>query len=291
MSPSNTKPKRQRAPGKDVAVQSAPATAVAQPGTLLTPVQQADAFMVFLERAAADPAIDVGKMKEILGMKKEVLIEQRIASFNRDFMAARMEMPRVKKDGNLEYPVDKTKPDGPKRKISGYAKYETIDKAIRPVEIYHGFSRSFSTAPRQGEGGGIIVTCHLLHKDGHHIEAAIPVPLDTSGGKNNLQGYGSSFSYGKRYTTTMVWDIITDGEDDDGNAAFAEAPIDDAQFKAFQELIEENGVDVAKFCAFLKVESLRAIPNKLYPKAMADLKANIAKRKEKEAAAKQGGQE
>lgn len=286
MSASNTKPKKGNAlpPAKADTVPAIP-----QPQTILTPVQQADAFMVFLERAASDPTIDVSKMQALLDMKKEVLTEQRQAAFNADFMAARMEMPRVKKDGSVEYPVDKNKPDGPKKKAFDFAKYETIDKAIRGIEIKYGFSRSFTTTTRQGDGGGLIVTCRLLHKDGHFQEASIPVPLDTSGGKNNLQGYGSSFSYGKRYTTTMCWDIITEGEDDDGNAAFAAMPIDDAQFKAFQDLIDENGVDVAKFCAHLKVESLRAIPNSLYPKAMADLKANIAKKKEREAAAKTGG--
>lgn len=265
----------------------------AAPAKPLTPVQQADAFMAFLERAAADPAVDVGKMKELLGMKKEILTEQRIAAFNADFMAARMHMPRVKKDGTVEYPVDKTKPDGPKKKAFDFAKYETIDKAIRPIEIEYGFSRSFTSAPRQGDGGGIIVTCRLLHKDGHAVEAAIPVPLDSSGGKNNLQGYGSSFSYGKRYTTTMVWDIITEGEDDDGNAAFAAAPIDDVQFKAMQDLIDEWKIDTAKFCAHLGVESLRAIPNKMYPKAMNDLKDAVAQRKKKlaqETQKQQGGQ-
>lgn len=251
------------------------------------PEAEAAAFIALIERAARDKDIDVGKMQALLAMKKEILTEQRIAAFNRDFMQARMEMPRIKKDGSVEYPVDKTKPDGPKKKAFDFAKYETIDKELRPIEIKHGFSRSFTTETRAA-GGGIIVHCTLLHKDGHSKTASIPVPLDNSGGKNDLQGYGSSFSYGKRYTTTMIWDIVTEGEDDDGNAAFAGAPIDDAQFAALQAVIDAHGIDTAKFCAHMKVESLRAITNKQYPKAMADLKAAAAKRKEAAAKTEKG---
>lgn len=256
----------------------------------LTPSQEADQFIAFIERAVKDPAVDVGKMQAILNMKRDILSEQRMAAFNRDFMQARMEMPRIKRDGTVEYPVDKNKPDGPKKKAFDFAKYETIDKELRPIEIKHGFSRSFTTETRAA-GGGIIVQCTLLHKDGHSKTASIPVPLDNSGGKNDLQGYGSSFSYGKRYTTTMIWDIVTEGEDDDGNAAFAGAPIDDAQFAALQAVIEEHGIDTAKFCAHMKVESLRAITNKQYPKAMADLKDAGRKRKEAQAKADKGGQQ
>lgn len=245
-----------------------------------TPTDEAGQFMVLLERAASDPAVDVGKMRELLNLKREIITEQRQAAFNRDFMAARQEMPRITKDGSVSYPVDKTKPEGPKKEAFKFARYETIDAAVRPIEEKYGFSRSFTSSPRTGDGGGIVVRCTLLHREGHSIAAEIPVPLDSSGGKNNLQGYGSSFSYGKRYTTTMIWDLVTEGEDDDGTSAFAAATIDDVQLQAFQNLIDENNVDVQKFCAHLKVGCLADITNKMYPKAMADLKDGIKKRKE-----------
>lgn len=295
MSQSNTETKEKKKPGRKPRPAGLPAVAGQEQAAPLAvpsgPESEAAAFVALIERAARDKEIDVGKMQALLSMKKEVLTEQRIAAFNRDFMAAKMEMPRIKKDGTVEYPVDKNKPDGPKKKAFDFAKYETIDKELRPIEMKYGFSRSFTTEARQ-QGGGIIVYCTLLHKDGHSKTASIPVPLDNSGGKNDLQGYGSSFSYGKRYTTTMAWDIVTEGEDDDGNAAFAGAPIDDAQFAALQAVIDENGIDTARFCAHMKVESLRAITNKQYPKAMADLKDAAKKRKEAaNKTAKEGAQQ
>lgn len=290
MSQSNTeekKPARKGRPPKAAqAVTVAQAAAPALPAAM-TPSEEAGAFMALLERAARDPSIDVEKMRALLGMKKEVLEEQRKAAFNTAYMLARLEIPRVRKDGSVEYAEDKNNPNGPKKKAFNYAKYEDIDKAIRPIEQKYGFARIFTTTPRGEQGGGCVVHCQLLHRDGFYKEAEIAVALDTSGGKNNIQAMGSSFSYGKRYTTEMLWDIVKEGADDDGNAAFMDAPIDDVQFEAFQKIIDENGVDAAKFCAHLKVDSIRAITNKIYPKAMSDLREHVKKKKEAAARAAQ----
>lgn len=279
MSESNTENKqRGRKPRQAVAVVSPGAI---NPIAAMTPSEEAAAFMNLLERAAKDPSIDVEKMRALLGLKKDILEEQRKAAFNTAYMQARLEMPRVRKDGSVEYAEDKNNPNGPKKKAFNYAKYEDIDRAIRPIEQKYGFARIFTTKPRGEAGGGCVVHCQLLHSEGYFKEAEIAVALDTSGGKNNIQAMGSSFSYGKRYTTEMLWDIVKEGADDDGNAAYMDATIDDVQFSAFQKLIDENSVDVVAFCAHLKVESVRAITNKLYPKAMADLKGYIEKKKAK----------
>lgn len=281
MSQSNTKPSKSRKKQEVVVNKTAIAVNNPPPAVNLpqTPTDEATAFIQLLDRAARDKDVDVGKMKELLAMKKEILAEQRLAAFNRDFLNAKSEMPRIKKDGSVEYPVNKNEPDGPKKKAFNFAKYETIDREIRPIEEKYGFSRSFTTTQRIGDGGGIVVTCELLHREGHFKRAEIPVPLDSSGGKNNLQGYGSAFSYGKRYTTTMVWDLITENEDDDATT-YLNAYIDEIQFKAIQELIEDNDVDIVKFCKHIKVNSLKEILYKDYPKAMHDLRAGIKKRKE-----------
>lgn len=232
-----------------------------------------DPFLTFLRDMATSKDVDVTKMQAILDMKERQQNREAEQKFNRDYTLAKMEMPRVKKDGSVEYD-DKDKKDGSKKKAFNFARYEDIDKAIRPTELKYGFSRIFTTGPRSEAGGGVIVYCTLLHKDGHSIKAEIPVALDTSGGKNNIQAMGSSFSYGKRYTTEMIWDIVKEGADDDGQS-YDLFPIDDAQFEAIQELIAESQTDTAAFCKHLKVDSLRAISNKQYPKAIQDLKAKI----------------
>lgn len=170
----------------------------------------------FVAQAVKDPAIDVTKLEALLRMQREIVADDAKAQFNEAFLSLQKRLPRIKKTGVLEYPVDKNKPDGPKKKIANFAKWEDIDEAIRPILDEEGFALSFNTAPRAGEGGGLLVTAILRHRAGYSQETTIPVPLDTSGGKNNLQGYGSTLSYGKRYAATAALNIITEGEDDDG---------------------------------------------------------------------------
>ena len=91
-------------------------------------------------------------------------------------------------------PWTKTSLTGQKRKAFKFATYENIDRVIRPYLQAEGFSLSFTTAPRTADGGGAIVSGTLSHKSGHSRSASISVALDSSGGKNNIQAIGSSFS-------------------------------------------------------------------------------------------------
>lgn len=243
-----------------------------------TAQDQAVQVMDLIKEATFNKEIDVSKMQALLDIKERIIKSQAEAEFNMDYLEAKLQMPRITKDGRVAY----EQKDGTLKETFQYAKYETIDKAIRPVEQKFGFSRSFTTEERVN-GGGVIVHCELLHKGGHKKVASIPIPLENSGGKNNVQGMGSSFSYGKRYTTEMLWDIVKDGADTDGNVS--DVPIDDVQFEELQRLIQESNTDAKAFCSYLKVESLRAITNKQYPKAVMDLKSKIAKSKKKDSAA------
>lgn len=157
--------------------------------------------------AASDPSVDVAKMRELLGLQKELMAMQAEQQFNEAFHRLSFDMPRIKKGGAVEY----------KGKIAfHFATWEGIDTIIRPLLQREGFTLSFDSVQRQGDGGGLLVTGTLSHVGGHKRTASIPVPLDSSGGKNAIQGYGSALSYGRRYTTTALLNIVTEGEDDDG---------------------------------------------------------------------------
>lgn len=169
---------------------------------------------------AKDPAVDVQKLQALLSMQEHMEERQeqrdRVAAFNRDFDAMRCRLPKIKRDGTLEYAEDKKNPNGPMRQISKFPKWETIMDGINPLMQEYGFRLSWDTVPRQGDGGGLICTGRLTHRMGHFEVSSIPLPLDTSGGKNNLQGYGSTTSYGQRYTTKNLLNLVYEGEDDDG---------------------------------------------------------------------------
>lgn len=175
-----------------------------QSGAVVLPVERVLSAVI---AAASDPSVDVAKMRELLGLQKELMAMQAEQQFNEAFHRLQMEMPRIKKSGAVEYKG---------KEAFKFATWEAIDAAIRPLLQREGFVLSFDTAPRLGDGGGIIVTGTLSHIGGHRRTASIPLALDGSGGKNSIQGMGSTFSYGKRYTATALLNIVTESEDDDG---------------------------------------------------------------------------
>jgi hypothetical protein len=100
-------------------------------------------------------------------------------------------------------------------------------------------------------------------------------PLDTSGGKNNVQAVGSTNSYLRRYIAANIFNIVVVGDDDDGTGG----TIDEAQAAAIRKLLQETGSDQTKFLKYLKAPTIEEIPYRSYPKAMSALEEKRAKEK------------
>lgn len=231
---------------------------------------QAQSLLPAIIALAKDQDVDVGKLEALLKMQERMEARQAEAEFNAAFTRLSAQMPRIKKNGEIRHPVEKGKPEGPSRKISSYARFEDIDAAIRDLLRNEGFAVSFETQQRQGDGGGLIVTATLLHAAGHSRSASIPVPLDTSGAKNNIQGYGSALSYGRRYSLCAVLNIVTEGDDDDGVRGGMEY-IDDDKVRQINDLIREAGADSRRFLQYMGVEQVPDIPVSDFPRAIAQL--------------------
>jgi hypothetical protein len=223
-----------------------------------------------------DGGVDVTKLEALLQMQERLEARQAQAEFNAAFARVSAQMPRIKKTGEILHPVNKNQPDGPKRKISNYAKLEDIDAAIRPILDAEGFALSFDTEQRIGDGGGLIVTATLLHTAGHSRSASIPVPLDTSGAKNNIQGYGSALSYGRRYALCAVLNIVTEGEDDDGQRGGMEF-IDAQAVKQLNDLLIKTNSNFDAFCEVMEVRGLTEITVENYPRAVNAVMAKLVK--------------
>lgn len=182
--------------------------------------------MEVIRELAVDERVNVETLAGLIQLKERE--EARIAEreFNRDFAAAMSEMPTIGKLG--------TKDMGDKGKIP-YARYEDIDRAIRPIEARHGFARSFRTSP--GEGG-ILLTLVLTHRGGHSITSTRLMPPDPGPGRNAIQAQGSGESYGRRYATLSVWNLVTENIDDDAHAA---GWITERQADTIEDLIAQCG--------------------------------------------------
>lgn len=163
-----------------------------------------------IQRAAADPAVDVDKMERLMQMHERFVDRQASAAFNAAMVQAQKRIrPVVRMSFNTQT-------------NSGYAKLEDIDKQISPVYTEEGFSLSFGTADSP-LAGHLRVVCDVMHEQGHTKQYHMDLPLDSAGiaGKVNKTGvhaHGSTNSYARRYLTMNIFNVVMVNEDNDGNA-------------------------------------------------------------------------
>lgn len=227
------------------------------------------AFVQMVERAATNPNVDVDKLSRLLDMRERIEAREAKRLFTDAFAAMQAELPTIDANGRIVHG------EGDRAKIiAQYARWEDINDVIKPILARHGFTLDFASAERQG--GGLTMTAYLTHKAGHTKEAFVPVPLDTSGAKNNVQAVGSSIAYGKRYSAGLVLNFTSRAptdRDDDGKAAGAGETITEEQEKSLQAAIIEVDADLPKFLKYLGVEKLADLPAAKFKGAMDALTA------------------
>ncbi len=213
---------------------------------------------------ASRPGIDIQAITALVDLHRSMQADEAKRQFNEAF--ARLKLPRITKKGEVRYPIEKNNPQSALRKAFSYARWEDIDEIIRDLLSAEGFSLDFDTEPQTD--GRIVVSGMLRHVGGGERVAKIgPLPLDTSGGKNNIQALGSTFSYGKRYCGTMLLNLVFEGEDDDGKAG-GTILIDAHTVKKLSDLIMTIGEKIERFLKYMAVESLADIEVSDLPRAM-----------------------
>ena len=214
---------------KDLAVQS-------QGQALATPT--AANFLDAIRRAAMDPSVDVAKMHGLLDVQERMMNKQAELEFNASFIQMQNELPRITKDSSIKH--------GGKL-IAKYASYEKIDEIIRPILQRNGFSLRFNSGPN---GGEMIVEATLSHIGGHSIVDRLPLKVEKVAAMNSAQAAMSAITYAKRGLTTMLLNLIFEGDDDDGqNTGYV--PITDDQAATLKDLIRETNTDTVKFLSMM----------------------------------------
>jgi hypothetical protein len=196
-------------------------------------VRQSETLLAQVLAAAKDPNVDAVKMETLARLVNSQQDREREQEYNRDKNAAIMAMPVITKDGKIV--IRKT---GEAERLQGrFARWEDIDRVIRPILRRFNLALSFDIAERQG--GGLTVTPILSHANGHTERGgAFPVPAEDSGAKNKAQAMGSSAAYGKRYAGCGMLNIVTEGVDDDGRGGVKDVTL---PFEREQLVLEEAG--------------------------------------------------
>ena len=157
-------------------------------------------------RLASDPNSDIDKMERLMAMREKVLDREIKSAFNAALSDMQDAIPAIAERGSGHGSIT-------------YAKWEDVNKVIKPILKQYGFALRFEVDTKEG----VSVTATLSHSCGFEVNTTMTSKADTSGSKNAIQAIGSSVSYLKRYTASALLNITSHGQDDD---AYGTAPDD-----------------------------------------------------------------
>jgi hypothetical protein len=154
-----------------------------------------------------------------------------------------------------------------------YADLSSVVEAIKPALVEQ---KLFYIQMTHEQSGGVCVETIVCHESGEQMSFG---KLFVPAGKQDAQGYGSALTYARRYSLMTAFGVCP--EDDDGNAAAkspqndrgGDMPVSEAQFHELQDMAVAVGADLQKFCQYMRVASLKAIPARRFDEAMSALQA------------------
>jgi ERF superfamily protein len=216
------------------------------------PSGSASAVLALVERLALDPRVDVQKLESVMRMYERLKAKEAELAYNaaKGRILKKLAGIKIVKNRSVVYEIEKGKSQRGRYEAFKYAPLEEIDKHLRPLLTEEGMDLSYSDEPH--ESGDILIRGRLKHLPGGHYEDSfMPAPLDTSGGKSDVQAVGSTNSFLRRYVACNIFNIVVVGDDDDGT----ERAIDENQTKTILELIKRARAG-PKFLKYMKAQSI-----------------------------------
>lgn len=184
-------------------------------------------LMEALAVAAADPRMDIAKVKELWAMHKEMMDRAASQAFADAMARAQANVEPIAADRRNDH----TK--------SRYATLAAINEAIVPIYTAEGLAVSFDTySPERDkdlpplEKGWVRVIAFVSHKGGHSQKYHLDGPLDDAGAqgtknKTGIQAMGSTVQYLRRYLVNMIFNVATYNDEDDGNGGAGGTKMDE----------------------------------------------------------------
>lgn len=217
-----------------------------------------------------NPDMPIEKLRWVQERMDTLMAEQRRELFQADFIAMCARIGPVDRNGLVEV-------RGKSGQVSGrykFVKYEDMEQILRPLEHDYHFARTFDSGPPDDKGVPLIGV--LLHESGWSTTARLWLPPDHGHLRNPLQAMGSTITYGRRYLTDMLYNIVRKGTDDDGVSSGL-APVSPEQLAHLNALLSETATDRQTFLAMMvSCERLEDIPARDYPRLVNALEAKRA---------------
>jgi hypothetical protein len=247
------------------------------------PGDSSSTVLTLIERLALDARADVEKLDRMMGIYERLKAKEAELAYNaaKGRILKKLAGIKIVKNRPALYETEKGKSQDGTHLNFKYAPLEEIDKHLRPLLAEENMDLSYSDEPR--DGGGMRIRGRLKHlPNGHYEDSFMSAPLDTTGGKSEVQAAGSTNSFLRRYVTCNIFNIVVIGDDDDG----AMGTIDQDQTKTILNLIKKAKVG-PKFLKYMKARSVEeagsleaavaSIAVRDYHKAISTLEEHIAK--------------
>jgi hypothetical protein len=247
------------------------------------PLDNPSRVLALIERVALDQRADVEKLEHMMAMYERLKAKEAELAYNaaKGRILKKLAGIKIVKNRSVLYESDNGKPQKGACEAFKYAPLEEIDRHLRPLLAEEDMDLSYSDEPREGDD--ILLRGRLKHlPSGYYEDSFMLAPLDTTGGKSNVQGVGSTNSFLRRYVACNIFNIVVVADDDDGTGG----TIDEVQTKTILDLIKTAKVG-PKFLKYMKARSVEeagsleaavaTIAARDFRKAISTLEEQIAK--------------
>jgi hypothetical protein len=160
-----------------------------------------------------------------------------------------------------------------KNTFAGYEYFELGDFLIPALQVFDEI----------GLGSTISFTADLatmtirdLDNPEDAIELTSPMGSAALKGCHEVQNIGAVETYQRRYLWVAALEIVEHDAVDATNGKIApetNGKVNDKQFRELQKAVDRTGADLARFCAYFQVPSLKDVPAERYAEALQALEA------------------
>jgi len=161
-----------------------------------------------LLQIAVEGGADVDKLEKLMDMQERWEKNQAKKAYVVAMAKFKKTPLEILKDSHVEY----EKKDGSITKYA-HASLSNVCNVLCSELGKYGFAVNWKTSQADG---GITVACIITHIEGHSEQTALTGQSDISGGKNAIQGIGSTVAYLERYTILALTGSTTKDMDTDG---------------------------------------------------------------------------
>lgn len=222
------------------------------------PAQPPMSMLEMIGQLSVNPQANIEVLSLLLVAKEKQDTKEAEMAFNAAMARLQPKLPRITKDGKIKLSGSSVIP---------FATFEHIDAAIRPLLSDEGLSVSFTSEPCDK---GVLMGCTIAHTLGHSITSKMQLPPDAGPARNALQAIGSARSYAKRYLLSDMLNLVTEGQDNDGNSY---GFVDDEELAKIAKLYDLLPEDEQKrfLKVYMKCDSTGQIFKRDFNKAMTAL--------------------